>query len=689
MKILITGGCGFIGSNFIRYMLDKYRDCLIFNLDKLTYAGKGGNLKDKENNRRYRFIQGDICDAKVVEKIVPDCEVIVNFAAESHVDRSILCSDDFVRTNVFGTHVLLEAAKRHNISRFVQISCYDEKTRALTTRGLKTYKELKAGDLVFSLNPRNLKIEIKPIEKIIVQTYQGKMVRFNNQRIDLFVTPNHNMFILNTSKKNKRLLIESAEKAMKRSIFYMPQGHWVGKNDKYFRVNNYGKVLTNDMLYLLGIFIGDGFTAYQEKAVATKTGLPRKEYLKMSRNLVSGRFKIIDKMGNHESIQHNYRIFFDIPENDKCRKKVEATLHNLGIKYHSHKGKAGTHLYFASKEFMELFDQCGKGAHHKCIPSWALAYSQEHLIYLFDGLMDSDGHSRKIYHTVSERLVSDFCELCIKLGLKPSIHKRYSKSFIKGRKIEGASYYIFVASTAKSIRRHRNKIVDYNGDIWCLKVKDNKNFLVERGGRFDFCGNTDEVYGSIKDGSFTEKSPILPNSPYSATKAAADLLARSYFVTHGLPVIITRSSNNFGPWQYPEKVIPLFITNLLEGKKVPLYGDGLNVRDWLFVLDNCAGIDLVMRKGKTGEVYNIGGGSEITNLRLTHLILKKLGKGKGHINYVPDRAGHDRRYSLNCAKIKKLGFKPKYNFGEALDLTVLWYKNNKPWWKKLKSENAH
>ncbi|MDP1853676.1 MAG: dTDP-glucose 4,6-dehydratase [Candidatus Omnitrophota bacterium] len=317
MKILITGGCGFIGSNFIRYMLDKYHDYRIFNLDKLTYAGKGDNLKDKESNRRYKFIQGDICDAKIVDKIIPNCEIIVNFAAESHVDRSILYPDDFVRTNVFGTHVLLEAAKRHNVSRYIQIG-------------------------------------------------------------------------------------------------------------------------------------------------------------------------------------------------------------------------------------------------------------------------------------------------------------------------------------------------------------------------------TDEVYGSILSGSFTEKSQLSPNSPYSATKASADLLARSYFVTHNLPVIITRSSNNYGPYQYPEKAIPLFITNLLEGKKVPLYGDGLNVRDWLYVLDNCAAIDLVIHKGKIGEVYNIGGGSEVTNLRLTRLILKKMGKGKEFINYVTDRLGHDRRYSLNCDKIKKIGFRPRYDFNKALDFTVLWYENNKSWWKKLK-----
>lgn len=196
--------------------------------------------------------------------------------------------------------------------------------------------------------------------------------------------------------------------------------------------------------------------------------------------------------------------------------------------------------------------------------------------------------------------------------------------------------------------------------------------------------STDEIYGSIKSGSFTEESPPLPNSPYSASKASADLLVRSYFITHNLPAIITRSSNNFGPYQYPEKVIPLFITNLFENKKVPLYGDGLNVRDWLFVLDNCSAIDLVMHKGRVGEIYNIGTGNEITNLQLTRLILTKMGKNKKYIKYITDRLGHDKRYSLDCNKIEKLGWKPEYNFKYALDLTICWYKNNRTWWQKLK-----
>ncbi len=195
--------------------------------------------------------------------------------------------------------------------------------------------------------------------------------------------------------------------------------------------------------------------------------------------------------------------------------------------------------------------------------------------------------------------------------------------------------------------------------------------------------STDEVYGSILKGSSREGDPLEPNSPYSASKAGADLLARSYFVTYKLPVVITRSSNNFGPYQYPEKVIPLFITNLLQDTKVPLYADGMNMRDWLYVLDNCEAIDLVMHKGESGESYNIGAGSETTNIELTRAVLAILGKDDSMIEFVLDRPGHDKRYALDTSKIRALGWQPRHNFKDALKLTIEWYKNNQSWWKKL------
>jgi len=321
VKILVTGGAGFIGSNFIRYFLQKYSQYQIVNLDKLTYAGNLDNLSDMENRPNYRFVKGDICDSELVNKIVKDgVDAIVHFAAESHVDRSIYDPAIFVKTNVLGTQTLLESALKFKIDRFIQIS-------------------------------------------------------------------------------------------------------------------------------------------------------------------------------------------------------------------------------------------------------------------------------------------------------------------------------------------------------------------------------TDEVYGSLgKEGSFTESSPLLPNSPYSASKASSDLLVRSYFETFGLPAIITRCTNNYGPYQFPEKLIPLFITNALFDQSLPIYGDGLYVRDWIYMEDHCKALDVILHQGKVGEIYNIGGGNEKTNLGITDLILQKLNKPKSLIQHVKDRPAHDRRYSLDCSKIKtQLGWKPSTPFEEGIAKTVDWYSTHQSWWQKIKS----
>lgn len=320
-KLLVTGGAGFIGSNFIHYWLNKYPEDKIINLDKLTYAGNLENLKDLENNRNYQFIKGDIVDEKIVNKLISQVDLVVHFAAESHVDRSIISADEFIKTNVFGTQVLLKAALNNNLKRFHHVS-------------------------------------------------------------------------------------------------------------------------------------------------------------------------------------------------------------------------------------------------------------------------------------------------------------------------------------------------------------------------------TDEVFGSLPltDGYFNESTFYDPHSPYAASKAASDHLVRSYYKTYGLPITISNCTNNYGPYQFPEKIIPLFITNLLEKKKVPLYGDGLNVRDWLFVEDHCLGIDLILKKGKIGETYCLGGENELNNINLAKIILKEMNEDKNLIEYVKDRPGHDRRYAMEITKAKKeLGFKPRMKFSEGIKKTIQWYKDHQSWWQKIKS----
>jgi dTDP-glucose 4,6-dehydratase len=197
--------------------------------------------------------------------------------------------------------------------------------------------------------------------------------------------------------------------------------------------------------------------------------------------------------------------------------------------------------------------------------------------------------------------------------------------------------------------------------------------------------STDEVYGSIETGSWDEEQPLEPNSPYSASKASSDLLARAYHRTHGLPVCVTRCSNNYGPYQFPEKVIPLFVTNLIDGLRVPLYGEGTNVRDWLHVDDHCRGIHLVLNGGRPGEVYNIGGGTELTNKELTGRLLDATGAGWDSVEQVQDRLGHDLRYSVDITKIRsELGYEPAVPFERGLAETVDWYRQRRDWWEPLK-----
>jgi dTDP-glucose 4,6-dehydratase len=200
--------------------------------------------------------------------------------------------------------------------------------------------------------------------------------------------------------------------------------------------------------------------------------------------------------------------------------------------------------------------------------------------------------------------------------------------------------------------------------------------------------STDEVYGSIPEGSFRETDRLEPNSPYAAAKAGGDLIARSYVITHGLDVVVTRCTNNYGPYQYPEKVIPLFVTNLMDSLKVPLYGDGLNIRDWLHVDDHCRALMLVLAKGRTGEYYNIGGGTELTNRDLTERLLAACGKDWSSVTPVEDRKGHDRRYSLDDTKLREeLGYAPQTDFDAGLAATVEWYRDHESWWRPLKEPN--
>jgi dTDP-glucose 4,6-dehydratase len=264
-------------------------------------------------------------------------------------------------------------------------------------------------------------------------------------------------------------------------------------------------------------------------------------------------------------------------------------------------------------------------------------------------------------------------------------------SFVQGDIVDGALLAELVpghdAIVNFAAETHVDRSIDGGADFVNTNVLGTQQLLqaaLNAGTQTVVQVSTDEVYGTIPDGSWPEDHPLLPNSPYSAAKAGSDLLCRAYHRTHGMDIRVTRCSNNYGPYQYPEKVIPLFVTNLFEGAKVPLYGDGLNVRDWLHVDDHCRGIQLVLEKGAPGEIYNIGGGTELTNKELTERLLEACGATWDSVEYVTDRKGHDRRYSVDITKIRGLGYEPRVDFAAGLADVVQWYRDNEDWWRPLK-----
>jgi dTDP-D-glucose 4,6-dehydratase len=697
IDVLVTGGCGFIGSNFIHYLLENDPEVRVVNFDCLTYAGNPENLAAVAGHPRYRFVRGDVTDRDAVAAVVrPGLDSVIHFAAESHVDRSIQDSGPFVRSNVLGTQVLLDAARAAGVRRYVQVSCYDEETRVLTAEGLKYFSEVRVGERVLSLNPTTGQIEWKRVLQVIVQDYDGPMVVFKSNRIDLKVTPNHRMlYVYPRGPRPERLYEAEAEAVAGMSAVALPRGRWAGRDEAVTDVEGVGPVETEALFYVAGVFIGDGHLATQTAERPCKTGLPRPEYLQRARDragrFASGRF---GTMAVTRCTCH--RIFFDVPAVDKARTRLEKCLAVLGIPWKGHRGRAGEHVYFSSREWSRFFAQFGHRAWNKQIPDWMLDYAPRYLQALLDGVTDSDGYyagpkRTPRITTSSFRLVQGLCEVGVKLGLMPrfSLRAPGEAALASGRVIRPRRphYAVFFRDEWIGIGRDSASSEAYRGKIWCLRVEGNRNLVAERRGILTFCGNTDEVYGSLgPTGLFTEETPLAPNSPYAASKAAADLLVRGYVHTFGLPALITRCSNNYGPYQFPEKLIPLFISNLSRDEPVPVYGDGLNVRDWIHVRDHCAGVHRVWRDGRVGEVYNLGGRCEKTNLELTHALLRATGKPTSLIRYVKDRPGHDRRYAIDCSKSEReLGWRPTVAFEQGLADTVAWYQSHADWVARVRT----
>ncbi|GEM_PF-542746 len=701
-KLFVTGGAGFIGSAFIRLILEEFPETEITNYDALTYAGNPDNLEGLDS-ARHHFVHGDITEREKVLVSLPDeTDAIVNFAAESHVDRSILSADEFLKTNIIGTQVLLDAARAKNVKRFLQVSCYDEKTRALTKDGLKNYWELKTGDKVLSINPDTNFVEEKTIEKVIVQDYEGEMICFKTFLSDLKVTPNHRMFF--TQKKRNGLSsiqFAEAQNILDKHFLFFPKGKWRGENNPAIELENIGIVPTKELFYVIGVFIGDGFIASQQKQLPSLSGLDKRACDEARRNLQTGRFeKLTTKIGDKQFVICNsWRIFFDVPSMDKARYHLEKALTKLGINWTAHKNKSGEHIYFSSEAWTKFFEQFGRSFKNKTFPDWVLNYDHEYLKALFDGLIDSDGHytpgGKEIYSTSSTDLMEKICELAFKLGMSPRINKRDTSatSFLasENREIRASTtaYLIHFRKGNIGIGQKDYSIEKYLGKVWCVKVEDNKNLVVERNGILQFCGNTDEVMGSLPEDDtafFNEVSPIEPNSPYAASKASAEHFVRAAHHTFGVDTVITRCGNNYGPRQFPEKLIPLMIANAMNDEPLPVYGDGRNVRDWIYVEDHCRAILLALTKGKTGAIYNIGARNEQFNIDVVKSILDALGKPHSLIKYVKDRLGHDRRYAIDANLVEsELGWKPFETWESGLQKTIRWYQENQDWTNRIRN----
>ena len=654
-RLLITGGAGFIGSNFIRRILKNYDDVQVVNLDKLTYCGNLENLKDVENNKNYKFVKGDIADSKVVNRLVKNCDIIVNFAAESITGGICLPVWTTLGIRIYSFEELFR-----NISRRNKVSIHKNSVEIVNVRNKNIKALAYKGGIGYWM----------PIRQISRHRYKGKITRLHQKWGEIEATPNHSIydidFQISSPESNPELLAL-------RNINY------VGKS----QYGSYkGKRLTA-IIPILGAYVSEGWSSFNKNNGSYQVGIANKNK------------KWID------SLKDDLKVLGYNPSITKTK----------GAVYQ---------LVVANKELFNFVRrEAGYSSRGKKIPDFIFnlkkIYQKEFLknIMLGDGeVIENKDYKTMRYTTTSRKLATGLSLFLTML--------KYNYSVARDRRFN-AYTLIFGGDYTISLLDKNHEKVNYDGYVYDISVEGLNNFVcgvgnivvhnthVDRsimdpssfvrtnvfgtytlleearksGVKLLIQASTDEVYGSILDGAFKETDPLMPNSPYSASKASSDLLARSYFVTYNMPVIITRSSNNFGPYQYPEKVIPLFITNALEGRKVPLYADGMNVRDWLFVSDNCEAIDVVMRKGKAGEIYNIGAGSEITNLELTHAILDLLGKEKSLIEFVKDRPGHDKRYALDITKIKKLGWRPEHDFRSAIKLTIDWYKDNKRWWKKL------
>jgi len=695
VKLLVTGGSGFIGSNFIRHVLTTHADDRVVNLDKLTYAGNPANLADLERDPRYAFVQGDICDAAIVRDAIRGVDAVVNFAAESVV------ADTFIPIH-WGHGIRIASIEE-------LFETYGAKRGVLIDgSGVEV---VEPNLPLFALAFRNGMGHWKQITHITRHRYTGRVVRLRQKWGSVTVTPNHSVYNadaqlvaaetnpellavrkINVDRSRHRDYIEICLPNIKSvdGRVYTRTAKGGGRpRDVYVQQSLKGEALLALMRFL-GAYVAEGNALF---------------------NKANGSWQVC--IGNT-----------DLAFLEELRNDAELFT-NAGSSITT-RVRPGAHQLTFSSRIVHLLvtTLCGAHSYQKQVPEALYTLTDEFKNAFLDSYLRGDGNVQEYKTVSSSRFSTNSAKLAAGLGLLLSMMDLdYSLSYRDARGNQRPAYAMNLVSTYDARGESLYSEHQYEGYVYDLSVEDAHNFAAGVGNvvvhnthvdrslnepdeflRTDVFGvftlleavkelkiprvvhiSTDEVYGSVERGSSRESDPLRPSNPYSASKAGGDLLVLAYWHTHRVPALITRSSNNFGPYQYPEKVIPLFVTNALDDTPLPLYGDGKNVRDWLYVLDNCAGIDLVLRKGGDGEVYNIGGGHEVENIVLTRQILQLTGKPETLIQPVKDRPGHDRRYSVDSKKVRQLGWTPRHRFGEALGATVAWYREHEAWWRPLKS----
>ena len=582
-RILITGAGGSIGSELCRQMLfagakrlflfGHGEDSIYHLLNELTLI--------QEKNIEYKTalvpVIGEIQDQKFMEFIIRrlKCDVIFHTAAHKHVPLSEENPVECIKNNVFGTKNLIDATKNSNISKFIFISCLDEKTRIYTNEGFKYWNEIKSGMTTLSLN-KNGEIEEKEIIETTNQNYRGTLFHLKNKSVDIFLTKNHK-FLLSAPNNSKKIIIEEAKKVSERSIASLVKGNWIGKNDNNFYIppaldilrhpdKNYIPVVkTEDFLYILGIFIGDGF---------------------------------LNEDGNGGS------IFLDIPEKDKARKKVEKALSRMKINYKSYKGKSGEHIYFSSRSIAKIFKECGKHAINKTIPKWALEYSPNLLEKLLEGLVDSDGHRINTGKKIEEKLTSisfPLMEKCSELASKLNMYftitvQKKCRSILKdNREIisKNITYIgIFSNSHIRSFRKDNWKEEEYEGEIWCANIKDNHNFLAERNGKLFFTGNSDKA--------------VEPTCIYGVSKNLSERIVLSAGKEDHRFVVV-RFGNVIGS---KGSIIPLWIKQIEACGPITITHPEVK-RFFMSIMEAVALIIKIVGNGKGGELYVLNMGEQV------------------------------------------------------------------------------